>query len=593
MHLNSSLRGYMANSFTHLHRVALILVLLVITLVATPASACEGPPIEPFCTKTLQLAIAGPPVILLPSGGTFDVSALVYLGLLDFPAGSGICPLGPYSVDVTITATCTPTGADGVGSLIAAPIVSGFNELTVSVTVPPGPPRHCTLLATATLTLGDGMVLTETADNVACLGDPAPGLPSEPRLDMRRVGSVGDGIIRTHPGDPATFYYEIVNNDPSETFIGTLTVDSLNESRMPGFSGPMPPGTAVISVSDPVEGDNFPIRVVQLTSGLFDGITEGLPTAEACVELPADPTDSEIPIEIIELQLQPLEPIIVQITPRHFGMCADGSCARSTLDLTGSFSDASEGLACSGVVAAADTSKPATYACDDSGKVVTFPPQPDPRKVKGRVSPRPDVELDIETELTQIILTEDDVPANPGSPFSGNVTQEFGRIQTQFAQEFEVDSFFDVFFETDFQLPQGGNQFAIEIVALDLVGAPTGFESTAPYVAPQVRIRSFPEADLLGFYSPIMQVSGIAIDNLGERRRMSFSGVDFDLLPGGSRIFGSLTGGTVEPGGGDQLVAVEISLDFRGFSSPELQGNLIFEDGFESGNISRWSSSSP
>ena len=75
-------------------------ILLTTLWLAPSAEACVGPPPEPFCTKTLQLAIAGPPLVLLPDGGTFEVSALVYFGLLEFPPGFGICPDGPYTVDI-------------------------------------------------------------------------------------------------------------------------------------------------------------------------------------------------------------------------------------------------------------------------------------------------------------------------------------------------------------------------------------------------------------------------------------------------------------------------------------------------------------
>ena len=118
-----------------------------------PSDACVAPPPEPFCTKALTLAMAGPPTIVLPSGGTFNVPAVLIFKLLEFPAGTGICPVGPYSVDIHVTATCDPTGADGSGSLLGEPITSGFNLLTVPVTVPAGPPRVCTLSATATVTL--------------------------------------------------------------------------------------------------------------------------------------------------------------------------------------------------------------------------------------------------------------------------------------------------------------------------------------------------------------------------------------------------------------------------------------------------------
>jgi hypothetical protein len=570
----------------HLDRAAAVCILtLITTLAPSPGTACVGAPPEPLCTKTLQLAIAGPPVLLLPAGGTFDVAALVYFDLLDFPAGSGICPAGPYAVDVAITATCTPSGADGSGQLLGAAIVAGYNQLTVPVTVPAGPPRLCVLEATATIVLGDGMTLTEDADNLACLAEPAPGMPGQPRLDLKLVGSPGDEIARTHPGDPAGFVYEIVNNDPSESFSGTLTVDSLNESRMPMASGPMPPGTAVVSVSDPVAGDNFPI---ELLAGPFD-LLEGDPVGEGCIALPPDPADPGIPVKLQELGLAPGESFFVTVRSRHWGMCADGSCGRSTLTLDGFFSDATAGLACSGFVTAADTSRPPSYACDDSGDTVQFPPPPDPLKLTSVVTPRPGLDLEIDLEVTQSSLTVDGFPANAAIPFSGLLDPDRGRIQLQFAESFAVDSFFDIGLRAQFL----SSSEELTVVGNWQAAAPTGFESQAPLATAQVRVESNTSSELLGFFQPGIQVSAVGIDNLGERRPLSFEEILFVVLPGGDGIDIVLGDGTVGPGGGTGLDAIELAMDQRGFMAPEAQSSVVFEDGFESGNTSRWSLSTP
>ena len=564
-------------------------LVLLVALPPRPAAGCVGPPPEPLCTKTLQLAIAGPPVILLPSGGSFDVSALIYFGLWDFPAGSGICPAGPYTADISITATCAPTGADGSGQLLGATLGAGYNELTVPVTVPAGPPRRCVLDAVATLSLADGMVLTESADNVACLGDPAPGMPAEPRLDLRLVGAPGEEIARVYPGDPVGFVYEIVNNAPTESYQGTLTADSLNESRMPGSSGPMPPGTAVISVSDPAAGENFPL---ELLPGRFD-LLDGEPVAEGCIALPPDPTDPGIPVKTLSLELAAGASTFVTLRSRPWGLCADGSCGRSTLNLEGAFSDGSRGLACSGIVTAADTSRTPGHACEDAGEVVRLPPPPDPRKLTSTGSPRAGVDVEIDTEVTSVSLTEDGAPAAPAIPFSGVLDAHRGRVQLQFAETFAVDSFFDITLEITFAPGPGGAPITTEVVALDLVGAPTGFETSAPFAAPLVRLEDDPTAALVGFFQPEIQLSAVAIDNLGGRRPLSFGGIDFVPLAAGAGLRGTLSGGRVTAGPGTSLDAIEIAMDLRGFLSSQPQGELIFEDGFESGNVSRWSASTP
>ncbi|MCB1033875.1 MAG: hypothetical protein KDD47_08595 [Acidobacteria bacterium] len=568
--------------------LTLLALMPLFQLAPLPAKACVGPPPEPFCTKTLQLALAGPPVVLLPAGGVFDVRALVYFGLLDFPAGSGICPASPFTVDVSVTATCSPSGADGAGSVLGASLASGFNELTVPVTVPAGPPRLCTLSALATVTLSDGMVLTDTADNLACLGDPAPGQPAEPRLDLRLAGLPAEEIVRTHPGDPASFVYEIVNNDPVESFTGTLSVDSANESRMPGMSGPMPPGTGAVSVSDPVEGDNFPIELLE---GDFASVV-GEPVVEGCIALPADPPNPVVPTEILNLVLAPGESAFVTIRSRHWGMCADGSCGRSTLELRGIFSDTSSGVACSGFVTAADTSMPPSYGCDDSGETARFPPPPDPLKLRLTAAPMPGTGVDLDAEVTQATLLVNGIPGPAPIPFSGTFTDDRGRIQLQFVDTFAVDSFFDIGVSLRLQTPTGSD-FESQLLPDALEGAPTGFERTAPFVAPVSRIRDLVSGQTVGFFQTGIQASAVGIDNLGERRQVSFSSIQFLVLGGGDGVDVVLGGGEVAPGGGIGLEALEVSFDLRGFLAPEAQGQVIFEDGFESGNVSRWSRSEP
>ena len=387
-------------------------------LLLTPsADACVGPPPEPFCTKTLQLAIAGPPVILLPAGGTFDISALVYFGLLEFPPGFGICPDGPYRVDIDVTATCSPGGADGAGQLLGASITTGYNTLTIPITVPAGPPRRCELAATATVTLGDGMVLSDDATNLACLGDPAPGMADTPRLDLELFAPVGAEIARVHPGDPNRFLYGITNNDPEETFTGVLSVDSVNESRLPDFSGPMPPGTAVISISDPVAGDNFPVELAEISNPAF----LGGPPENVCIALPPDPLDPVVPTDTLEIVLEPGQSMLVSVDSRPWGMCAVGSCSRQSIDLAGAFSDLTSGLACTGVVTAADASVALARACDDSGEIVLFPPPPDPLELISVGQPRPGADAELLHRLTQVILSENDVAAPPPIPLLGHL----------------------------------------------------------------------------------------------------------------------------------------------------------------------------
>ena len=538
--------------------------------------ACVGPPPEPVCGKNLTLALAGPPTILT-SGGTHDVSALVYFSLLDFPQGLGACPIGPYTVDLTVTATCSP-GPDAMGEVLGASITPGFNDLSVSLTIPAGPARRCALGATATVTLADGMVLTETADNVLCVVDPAQGSP-DPRLDLELLGPAGTEVVRKHPGDQAAFTYRVTNNDPTETFLGGLMADMVNESRMPGMSGPQPPGTGVFSISDPAEGDHFPIS---FDDGLFEG----------CVPLPPDPLNPTIPTIYEMVELAPGEFTDITIYSRTWGMCADGSCGRSTVTVEGEFSDLSPGLACSGFVLAADRNVPPDYLWPDAGEVGEFPPPKEPGEPELRLGgePFPGVPIELLLELLQALLFVDGQPANAPLVTTDRLDPERGRMQLQFLGDFAPTVRVDFHGEILASALGLGDEADTESVSL--LNGPTGFESRFPSARALNRYTNTSEG-VDSFFDVSLQLAFVGIDNLGNRHPFDFNNIQFVRREDGSGLDVNLGNGQLNGGTGNDLLAIEASLDLRGFVSPEVDPTLVFTDGFESGNVSRWSTSLP
>lgn len=557
------------------HGAIAIAGLTLTTISPRWSDACVGPPPPPFCGKTLVWSHAGPPVLLLPGGGTFSVAGLLFFDLVDFPAGSGICPSGPYGARVTLTVTCSPAG-DG-GGTITVPVTTGFTNVSVPVTLPPGPPRICTVSGTASMTLGDGMTLDASSESVLCLADPAPGNPSLPRLDLTLLGLPGSEIVRVHPGDQAGYLYRVVNNDPSETFSGTFEVEMLNTARMPFAGGPMPPGTGPFSVSDPVQGDNFPVGFEE---DLFLG----------CVVIPPDPTDPQPATILRDILLEPGESIDVPVFSRPFGACADGSCNRGTVVVDGTFGAADPALACTGFVTAADTGAAPSYQWPDSGEVARATPT-GPARITLSAKPKPEEDpVDIDFTATQVTVTVDGNPVVvPPIPFADTFDAERGRIQLQLPDTFNVDSLFDIVVRMDIELPPG-QPIGIELVQLSLLpSAPTGFLRTAPAGLGRIRVDDFLDR-VDSFFDLAYQASAVGIDNTGARRNLVLDQVAMDRLPDGSGFVTRLTG-TVEPGPGSVLDALEIALDLRGFVSPEPQGTFLFEDGFESGNVSRWSSS--
>ena len=555
-------------------------LLLLLFLNPPPAEGCMfSQPPPPVCGKALHVASAVPQVELLPSGGTVNVSALVYLDLVDFPAGFGVCPAGPYSADVEVTLTCSP-GPNGSGLVVAAPISLGFTQLSVPVSVPAGPARLCDVDIKATVRLADGMVLTAESDSLLCLGESAPKNPEFPRLDLQLLGEAGREVASTHPGDQASWTYRVTNNDPEESFDGRLVAESLNVSRLPGMTGPMPPGTGVFSISDPVQGDNFPLA---FADDLFEG----------CVLLPEDPANPAVPSIQQQISLAPGESTDIQIYSRSWGMCADGSCSRGTVRVDGDFSDKSPGLACAGFISAADTSVPPSYNWPDAGEVAEAS-----SPVAGTVDlfgePRPGQSRLVTLIWVLIGLLINDLPS-PDSPiiFSDTVMPELGRTQVQFVpkEPYRDDSSIDI--EFDIQLDTE-NPFQLGLDSVELFeGIPTGFSDVAPSGRSLVALQDeFGALD--SFFDVTYQFGGVGIDELGNRRTITWQTAQMRLLTNNS-IRVQLGGGQAEPGAGNELLAIELAMDLRGFISEEPQGQLgtIFTDGFESGNVSRWSTSAP
>lgn len=559
------------------------LSLLMAGWVAPAAEACKGYPPPRSCGKALVLAQGAPPVLLLPGGGTFDVPLTVYFNMVSFPAGSGVCPAGPYAVDLDLTVTCTPS-ADGGGVLMGEPIVFGYNDFSVPVTLPPGPPRLCEVEGLATVSLADGMVLTAENDSVLCVGDPAPGNPMEPRLDMILIGELEDAIQNVHPGDQTAFTYRITNNDPTRSYTGQLAVESVNSSRTPGMSGPSPPGTGVFPISDPGLGDNFPIS---LPGDLIDG----------CVPLPLDPSLPVVPTLTEPIFLPPLSSMDVAIFARAWGMCADGSCSRGKLVLDGDFSDATAGIACSGFVHAADTSVPPTYLWPDGGQMAVFPLPKDPSAglLTFTGAPLPEVPLAIDAQAAPPQLLVGGKPLGPPFFIAGPFQPELGRVEARWQDPnglFPPNDSFNLLLHLELA-PVPSSKVEIQIVSMGLMaGAPTGFDDVAPFGKGQVGIQ-FPGEDLGfdAFLELAHQVSGQATDDTGALRDLILDTVAFAPSPSGTGIDVALTG-MVAPGPGTELELLQIYQDLTGFFS-EKRPPTLFTDGFESGNTAAWSITVP
>lgn len=582
-----SFRLSSANSSRRTLFASLAILGLTFLVLADTVEACQGRRLFPVCNKTLNIAIAGPPV-LTTDGGTVDVPALVFFDLNGFPPAFAACPGGPFSADLTVTATCSP-GPNGSGQLLAQPVTLGaFSTFSIPLVLPAGPPRLCQITATVTLSLADGMQLSEDAKNVVCVLEPAPSDPSLPRLDLEIL--TGNALERVHPGDQNGLTYRITNNDPGESFTGVLTLDSVQEARQPTATGPMPPGTGAVSVSDPVQGDNFPVAFLDELIPIPPAPVRFL--APGCVALGADPTIPYIPTKSRPITVGPASTLDIQVFARPWGMCANGSCGRSALTLDGQFSDLTTALACGGFVTAADTSVPPSYAWPDAGKgvLVQAPPNPENPLLPLLGQPSPDLSVPIEI-LSLPLLVEPFTTATP-THFSSPINDERGRIQTQIVDTFAVDSFFDVFFDITIQ-PPSASTIQTELIQLDLQShGPTGFEQTDPFV--MGRVLAHDTVFMVdSFFDITFQISGVGIQASGDRLPLVLTGINFQRKIDGTGLTAQVSGSVDAGGSTDDLIALEMSMDLRGFISPEPQDLIVFTDGFESGNVSQWSRTVP
>jgi len=249
-----------------------------------------------------------------------------------FPGGAGQCPPAPAAGVVpafafsgpVATPACTSTGA--------------FTTYTVVAPVPAATPLgvYCAY-GTVTVTFSDGMTLAAGGDTTVCIAEPAAGMPTVPRLS---VTLLTPSAPRLAPGETAVARYSVKNNDPSNA----VTVMAIATSRQ---SAVRPQGAnerqGVYSISSPF-GDDFPIQFNPGTN---------------CIPLPPHPYTQPAISNALPV-IPPGDSNVVTVAIRSYGQCASGSCAESTLAVTGTFADGSPAFGCAGMALVVDTGAPST-----------------------------------------------------------------------------------------------------------------------------------------------------------------------------------------------------------------------------------------
>lgn len=564
--------------------VLAVCAFIAVVLVPGPAATCEGDPPPPFCGKTLVLALGNPDVLVSGTADTVDIEAAVFFNMVDFPPGTGICPAGPYAVDITVDLTCTP-GPDASGSVTAQAVVFGWNDITVPVSVPSGVSRRCEVEGTVTIALADGMVLTDDARTVACIGDPAPLQPALPRLDIELL--TGATVSRVHGGDQSEPVYRVTNNDDTEAFNGVLRASSTNEAKRPGMSGPTPPpGTGVYAVADPGLGDNFTV-----------GFAGDLDPAQ-CLLLPADPGNPAPALAFEPLVIAPGGFVDVPLFVRPWPMCAGGSCSAVTLDALGTFTDGTGAVACTGMVSAVDPTVPPTFSWPDAGSTALLDPGSDPfipvLPLEGVAAPSLPP-LQVEIQIVQMELTAAGLPAGPPNHLASPIEPVRGRILSQWAAPFQVDSFFDIAYRIDF-VPLPGSPYLLDPPQVVMTGAPTGGEQISPYASARMTARTSPSGDPAVHLDSTVQLHAEGVDQLGNRIPLLLQNVQLVTAPNGVGLVGSTT--AIAPteaveGGVPIFNAIEVWLDFSGEAFVSPSPPLLFRDRFESGDTTQWSTIVP
>lgn len=307
---------------------------------------CGGVPPPPVCGRLTALTKAPPAIIpVAPAGGFFLFPTTVNVG------ATAACA-APLTTTISLSVACLPPPG-AAGSITIATPAPGLYPVLVPVFIPPGPPRLCTVFGSATTTWADGATTTGTGDTTFCVVEPSPTDPTVPRLNMELLTPA---IQSAHPGDQRVHVFRFTNNDPAEIVVVDLDADSEQSSRLGTGTGfPDGSGQGLYSVSDPGQGDNFPI-------GFVDDLGP-----EGCLPLPIDPMAFPIPHATKQLMLQPGESRIVALAHRSWPMCACGSMCESRIHVTGMWTDGTPALACSGAGLIVDCSVPPDFDCDDGG----------------------------------------------------------------------------------------------------------------------------------------------------------------------------------------------------------------------------------
>lgn len=525
----------------------------------TEAPGCGGTPPPFFCAKTYVLAKgAGNPNLAAAAGGVVTIDTLHFVNLIQF----GNCPPAfPATVSMTATLDCDPPPDAGPFNFGPFPIEEGFTEIPIDIPVPAGPPRVCQVVVTSTVTFADGMQIAQTADQQVCLLPSSPvGGVDDPILEVELIG---DTTACGHPGDEQGFCFLVRNND-DEPFDGEFRVTMKNVADMPEVTtGQNDTSVGAFALSDPGGGDSYPMTMAD----------------PDCVDLPAEPHNSAPEALTGSVVLLPGEETEIKIDVRTWQLCANGSCGEAVFEVFGLI-DGTALTACAGFAVAADTSKPATFECFDSGRAVTQAlPTTDPNGPAASLITKPDpagnlsipVNFVLDIEAMQLLINGFQISG--GTPdFSGVTMFDGGFIRTVGEFSFilpqgDADDVFTMINEFVVDVPSIPDE-VIEIQDLSRVdGAPNDFETFSPFA---IACLSLDVPGIEPYLLDVMhQIFAVGVkQGTFEQVAMTNLEVQFEqVAPNRYRV--TSTWQPTNPGDVDApIIGFDVQNDFRGYAKP-------------------------
>jgi len=441
----------------------------------------------------------------------------------------------PVVVYAQATAPCTSSPASVTISITLScnPGPGAVGSLTTAVTS-----GYNSLMVPVTVPAGPPRICTVAGTATVTFSD---------GMMLRSTGDTVVCIVEPSPDEPndPRLGLELLNPGPLIVHPGDqariryrLTNNDGNES----FSGTLAAGIRNASV---LPEDLGPGANGEGVYSLADPVGDHPPLffgddfpLDLCVPLPRDP-HLTVPHEITRpILLAPGESMEVDVLTRHWGLCSSGTCSESTAVLDGTFSDNTPGIACSGIVVGVDTAVPPDFLWDGGGEVAdaTVPNPPGGHgRLTGHLPDGPLLDFDIFMQTLDV----------NGSPvFNGFDYMEVvgpNSLRAQFFLQGPFAGTDTIVGRSQFTLPDTP-QVDIELIQLNLVSAaPIGFFDMAPF--------------FISTYSLDLEPA--------------------DGIPDG------------------QLVTLtQVSLiTFTGTSFNPPEPVDVFIDGFESGNVSRWSRS--